>query len=98
VDIHIVPDTYRKWLSTWQTDQVTSTSDPPPDRHKVPGILVRPDPEVTRDGREKLDAAGWTMTEFVSACLVLVGRNPGAMLDRLAEYRPPRRRGRPKKA
>ena len=69
-----------------------------PDRHANPGVLARPAPETAEAAREELKRAGWTMNDFLVACLVLLTRNPAAMLTRLDEFRPAQRRGRPRKA
>jgi hypothetical protein len=68
-----------------------------PDRHENPGVLARPDLKLRDQAKAVLDANGWTMNDFLIACLVLLTKNPGAMLNRLAEFRPPRKVGRPKK-
>jgi len=66
-----------------------------PDRHRFPGVLARPDPATRNAAREVLDARGWTLNEFLVACLRLVATNPDAMLRRLADFRPQAQRGRP---
>jgi hypothetical protein len=68
-----------------------------PDRHKLPGVLARPEPKVAAAAREELRKAGWSMNDFLVACLALLTRNPAAMLGRLDEFRPTPRRGRPRK-
>lgn len=75
---------------------MTSTHKPG-DRHKIPAIVVRPDPDVRAKGAATLEEHDWTMTEFISACLDLVHRNPAAMLGSLAKFKPARRKGRPPK-
>jgi hypothetical protein len=66
-----------------------------PDRHKHGGVLARPDPATRQAAREVLDAHGWTMNEFIVACLRLVAANPTAMLRRLVQFRPTTKSGRP---
>lgn len=68
-----------------------------PDRHRDPGVLARPSAELREEAKKVLAAEGWSMNDFLVACLVLLTRNPKAMLARLAEFRPTPRRGRPKK-
>ncbi len=68
-----------------------------PDRHGNPGVLARPDTKLRDQAREILDARGWTMNEFLIACLVLLTENPDAMLKRLTQFKPERKNGRPKK-
>lgn len=69
-----------------------------PDRHDKPGVLARPTPEIRDAAKQVLADNDWTMNDFLVACMVLLTRNPGAMLDRLKEFRPPQRKpGRPPK-
>lgn len=68
------------------------------DRHERDKTTFRPPPEVKADAQKVLNEHGdWTMNDFLVACLVLLAKNPKAMLDRLAEFRPPPKRGRPPK-
>lgn len=69
-----------------------------PDRHENPGVLARPSKPLRDQARVLLKAKDWTMNEFLVACLVLLTRNPKAMLERLDEFRPPRKKGRPRKS
>lgn len=67
-----------------------------PDRHKTrSGVLARPNPELRQKSAEVLEAHDWTMNEFVVAALEILIRNPGPMLKRFEEFKPPRRKGRP---
>lgn len=70
-----------------------------PDRHQRDKTTFRPPPEVKEAAQKALsDSPGdWTMNDFLVACLVLLAKNPKAMLDRLAEVRPQPKRGRPPK-
>lgn len=68
-----------------------------PDRHENPGVLARPGKDLRDQAKHVLEARGWTMNDFLVASLVLLTKNPDAMLKRLAEFRPPRKFGRPKK-
>lgn len=79
-----------KWQSTWHTGSVT-------DRHQAPARTFRPPPEVYEAAQKVLAERGWTINDFVSASLSLVTQNTDAMLKRLSQFRPPERRGRPKK-
>ena len=81
------------WLATCHTDLVTQPKNP--DRHKHPGVLARPDPKTREAIQKALTARGWTLNEFLIACMALGAANPDAMLRRLAQFRPPIRRGRP---
>jgi hypothetical protein len=67
------------------------------DRHKLPAMLTRPDPELRARLTAKLADRGWTMSDFVIACMELGDRNTDAMLKRLAQFKPSRRMGRPPK-
>lgn len=68
-----------------------------PDRHENPGVLARPAKRLRDSARVILEAHGWTMNDFLVACLVLMTKNPAAMLNRLEDFRPPPKKGRPKK-
>ncbi|MFG2046078.1 hypothetical protein ACGFIW_01440 [Micromonospora sp. NPDC048935] len=70
---------------------------PPGDRHRNKAMGIRPGDELQERTKKTLDANGWTMTEFVSACMELVNQNPAAMLKRLAAFKPTTARGRPPK-
>lgn len=66
-----------------------------PDRHRLPGVLARPDPETREAIRQALEARGWSLNEFLIACMKLGAANPDAMLQRLRQFRPDIRNGRP---
>jgi hypothetical protein len=69
-----------------------------PDRHRDPGVLARPSPELREQSKQVLGDAGWTMSDFLIACLAAVVRNPAGMLASLAKYRlDPKPRGRPRR-
>lgn len=69
------------------------------DCHRHPGLTVRPPRKVRETAKKVLDERGWTMQDFMTACLAAVGREPEAMLAKVAEHRvAPNRRGRPPKA
>jgi hypothetical protein len=91
-----VIDLHLKWLATCQTVIVTEGVKDP-DRHENPGVLARPDRRLRDRAKEILDANGWTMNDFLIACLILLTKNPSAMLARLADFKPPRKVGRPPK-
>jgi hypothetical protein len=91
-----VIDLRSKWLATWQT-VIVPEGVKDPDRHENPGVLARPSKQLRDQARGILKANGWTMNDFLVACLVLLTRNPTAMLDRLKEFRPPAKKGRPRK-
>lgn len=70
----------------------------PTDRHRNPPLsAARPDRDLQERARATLKAHDWSLTEFVSACMELVNRNPDAMLARLTEFKPARVRGRPRR-
>lgn len=85
------------WLSTWHTYFMTDTTKNR-DRHQNPVMATRPDPELRAKTAATLADNDWTMNEFVAACMELVNRNPAAMLKRLAAFKPPRKKGRPRAA
>ena len=67
-------------------------------QHRHPQLKIRPPGEVVEAGRAALDAAGRTVTDFVTAALREVAADPEAVLERLAPHWPdPPRRGRPPK-
>jgi hypothetical protein len=68
------------------------------DRERPAGIFVRPDPDRRARAEHKLRERGWSMTEFIDACLGLVDANPDRFLRRLSDFRHVRRRGRPRKS
>lgn len=84
------------WLATWHTDRVTDGLKDP-DRHENPGVLARPSPQLRDEAREILKRESWTMNQFLVACLVLLTKNPRAMLARLEEFKPALRNGRPRR-
>lgn len=68
-----------------------------PDQHETrSGVLARPDPELRDATRGILEAHGWTMNDFLIACMVVLGQNPEGMLKRLTEARPPAKKPGPK--
>jgi hypothetical protein len=69
-----------------------------PDRHREPGVLARPSPELRDEAKQLLADAGWTMNEFLIAALVLLTKNTKPFLGHLDEFRPERRKGRPRKS
>lgn len=68
-----------------------------PDRHETrSGVLARPDPELREEAQRMLAAHGWTMNQFLIACLALVTKNPKAMLGSLERFKPPAKKPGPK--
>ncbi len=68
------------------------------DRHEHEKTTFRPPPEVKQEAQQILNARDdWNLNEFLIACLVMLTKNPDAMLNRLETVRPRRRRGRPRK-
>lgn len=66
-----------------------------PDRHRYPVVVTRVEPELKAAAQRTFEDRGWTVSDFLAACLKLGVSNPDAMLRRLAQFRPPQRRGRP---
>ncbi|MFJ8690205.1 hypothetical protein [Micromonospora wenchangensis] len=67
-----------------------------PDRHQRDKTTFRPPPEVKTEAQNVLaNRPDWSMNDFLVACLVLLTKDPDAMLDRLKEFRPPPKKGRP---
>lgn len=67
------------------------------DRHLGKRTTVRPPTEVKVAALGVLRDNGWSLNDFVQACLVLVTKNPKDMLPSLERFRPPPKKGRPKK-
>lgn len=65
--------------------------------HKHPKMSVRPPVDVRETAKASLDVHGWTMQEFITACLEIVGRDPDKLLPVIAAARPEIKRGRPPK-
>ncbi|MFI6228661.1 GIY-YIG nuclease family protein [Micromonospora echinospora] len=79
-------------------DRLRSATGPcAPSRHRNKPLSIRPDRDLQERTKATLAAHDWSLTEFVTACMELVNRNPDAMLGRLNEFKPPRVRGRPPK-
>lgn len=87
----------RKWLATWQT-VIVPEGVKDPDRHENPGVLGRPARELRERAQEVLAAYGWSMNDFLVACLGLLTKRPKTFLRELEPFKPPRKRGRPRKA
>lgn len=73
-------------------------TDEPRDYHRTKRATLRPPDDVKAEAQAVLAANGWTMNEFLVACLVLVAKDSAAMLKRLGEFRPTTKPGRPRKA
>ncbi|MFI1194168.1 hypothetical protein ACH4T9_13035 [Micromonospora sp. NPDC020750] len=70
-----------------------------PDRHQRDKTTFRPPDEVKTEAQRVLAGRDdWTLNDFLVACMVLLTRNPDAMLDRLKDFRPPPKKGRPRKS
>jgi hypothetical protein len=70
----------------------------PSDYHRHPALTVRPPRAVQDAAKQALTERGWTMQDFMTACLAAVGAEPEATLERIAGHRvAPNRRGRPAK-
>ena len=67
-------------------------------QHRNPPLNVRPDKDAREKAEPVLDGAGWTVSDFISACFNAVAANPRAFLAALAPHRPPPAKwGRPRK-
>lgn len=67
-------------------------------RHADTSESTRVPPEVSTAAREELKARGWTVFEFLGACLATVVRRPAELLALIEPNRPePKPRGRPRK-
>lgn len=68
-------------------------------RHTDTSESTRVPPEVSTAAREELKARGWTVFEFLGACLATVVRRPAELLTLIEPNRPaPKPKGRPPKS
>lgn len=65
------------------------------DRHLGKRTTVRPPTEVKRAALRVLHDNGWTLNDYVQACLVQVADNPEDTLRSLEPIRPQPKMGRP---
>ncbi|GGX58155.1 hypothetical protein [Streptomyces chartreusis] len=69
------------------------------DRHRDPGLTVRPDAALKEQATQALSARNQEMQGFVVACLNALVADPDGFLERLEEHWPADKpRGRPRKA
>jgi hypothetical protein len=69
------------------------------DRHQAPARTFRPPPEVYETAQRnlaKLDT-DWSMSDLLTAALVVFNTNPAGILKRFAREHTPGRKGRPPK-
>lgn len=65
-------------------------------RHTDTSESTRVPPEVSTAAREELKARGWTVFEFLGACLATAARRPAELLALIEPNRPaPKPKGRP---
>lgn len=69
-----------------------------PDPHKVPKSSLRPPAEAKKAGQDALRDTGWTLNDFITACLLMLAKRPKTFLKQLEPFKPPSRRGRPRKS
>jgi hypothetical protein len=69
-----------------------------PDPHKLPSSTLRPPPEAKEGARLALGDTDWTLNDFVTACMLMLAKRPKTFLRELEPFKPPRKRGRPRKA
>jgi hypothetical protein len=69
-----------------------------PDRHRHRGLVTRPPGPIRKAATSTLAEHGWTMQDFVTACLVAVAADPEDFLGQLAEHRAGVRKSRPASA
>lgn len=67
------------------------------DLHKQPTSTLRLQPEVKQVAKQALVDTDWTLTDFVTACMLLLAKRPKTLLKELEPFKPPRKRGRPRK-
>jgi hypothetical protein len=68
-------------------------------RHADRSESTRVPPEVSDAARAELEARGWTVFEFLGACLATVARRPTELIAMVESNRPAKKpKGRPRKA
>jgi hypothetical protein len=67
------------------------------DQHKQPKASLRPTAEARQVAKDALNGTDWTVNDFVTACMLALGKRPKTMLRDLEPFKPPRKRGRPRK-
>ncbi|MFM9499874.1 hypothetical protein ACKI1Q_40620 [Streptomyces galilaeus] len=69
------------------------------DRHRDPGLTVRPDATLKQQATQELSDRDREMKAFVVACLSALVADPDGFLEQLNEHWPAEKpRGRPRKA
>lgn len=77
--------------ATWQSDAV-------PDRHRDPTVTVRPTADAKADAEEVLGRHGWTMQEYLLACIGELLTKPATRVRAVERWRPEKKPiGRPRK-
>lgn len=81
-----------------RNDKSHATLDPVTSRHRdKAGVAVRTTPDIRDAANTALDHHGWTLAEYLIACLHAVADQPEQLLATLTPYRPPpKTRGRPR--
>lgn len=59
-----------------------------PNQHRHPGLTVRPPKMVQNSAKKILAEHGWTMQDFITACLTAVNHDPEAVLAQFVGHRP----------
>ena len=67
------------------------------DLHKQGKSTLRPTPEAKQAAKDALEGSDWTLNDFVTACMLMLAKRPKTMLRELEPFKPPRKRGRPRK-
>ncbi len=71
-----------------------------PDAHKVTSSGLRLPDDLKAAAKDKLrdqDDEPWTLNDVVVASVAMFVKRPKTVLKMLAPFRPPRKRGRPRK-
>lgn len=66
-----------------------------PDPHKQPSSTLRPPLEAKDGAKRALEDTGWSLNDFVTACMLMLAKRPKTFLRELEPFKPPRKRGRP---
>jgi hypothetical protein len=67
------------------------------DLHRESKLSIRPPDAAKQVAKDALAGTDWTLNDFVTACMLMLGRRPKTFLRELEPFKPPRKRGRPRK-
>ncbi len=68
------------------------------DLHREPKAALRPPAEARKAAKAALEGKGWTLNQFVTACMLMLAKRPAMFLRELEPFKPEIKRGRPSKS